>query len=206
MGGAAVELLETMRWSPDVGFARLDRHLGRLAASADALGLPCSLAGVNRALDRAVAGAVGALRARLVLSGGTSTVTVGPAPSPPDGPLVLAVDTVPVAADDPSLRHKTTHRDVYRDRSARHPGADDVLLVNDRGEVTEATVANVVLHLDGRWVTPPVDSGCLPGVARAALLDSGALVEDPVTVADLSRATGLALVSSLRGWRAARLA
>jgi para-aminobenzoate synthetase/4-amino-4-deoxychorismate lyase len=117
----------------------------------------------------------------------------------------LAVDSDPVDGDAVFLRHKTTRRRVYDDRAARHPDADDVLLVDRHGHVTESTVANVAAHLDGRWWTPPLSAGCLPGVERGRLVESGSLRERDLTPDDLRGADGLALVSSLRGWRPATL-
>jgi para-aminobenzoate synthetase/4-amino-4-deoxychorismate lyase len=78
--------------------------------------------------------------------------------------------------------------------------------VNERGEVTETTVANLAVRIAGRWLTPPLDSGCLPGVGRACALDDGTLLESPITVADLRGAEEIAVLSSLRGWRRAVLA
>ena len=96
-------------------------------------------------------------------------------------------------------------RQVYDLRAARHPAVDDVLLVNERGEVTESTVANLAVLIDGRWWTPPVSSGCLPGVERGRLLESGLLHERVLRLADLDGADDLGLVNSLRGWRSAVL-
>ena len=78
---------------------------------------------------------------------------------------------------DVLLFHKTSRRERYEAARARHPDADDVLLVNTRGEVTESTIANVAAQLGGRWITPPLDAGLLPGTERAALLDEGTLAE-----------------------------
>jgi para-aminobenzoate synthetase/4-amino-4-deoxychorismate lyase len=103
------------------------------------------------------------------------------------------------------LRHKTDHRTPYATRAARHPGADDVVLVNERGEVTETTIANLAVLVGGRWCTPPTASGCLPGVERGRLVEAGVLRERVLSVADLLAADGVALVSSLRGWRPAVL-
>ena len=83
----------------------------------------------------------------------------------------VAVGGEPVASGDWFLRHKTTHREVYNRARAARPDSDDVLLVNERGEITESTIANVVAEIDGVRVTPPVACGLLPGVFRAALLD-----------------------------------
>jgi para-aminobenzoate synthetase/4-amino-4-deoxychorismate lyase len=72
--------------------------------------------------------------------------------------------------------------------------------------VTETTIANLAVRLEGRWWTPPLSAGCLPGVERGRLLETGRLRERTLTVADLRRADNLAVVSSLRGWRPAILA
>ena len=76
-----------------------------------------------------------------------------------------------------------------------------MVLTNRRGEVTESTIANVAARLEGRWVTPPLDAGLLPGIGRAVALDDGRLVEETITVAALREAEEVALVSDNRGWR-----
>ena len=78
-------------------------------------------------------------------------------------------------------------------------------MVNERGELTEATKYNLAVQCAGSWVTPPLASGCLPGVLRQVLLDEGALTEEVIMVDDLEGADGLALLSSVRGWQSARL-
>lgn len=88
---------------------------------------------------------------------------------------------------------------------ARHPDADDVVLVNERGEVTETCAANLAVRIDGRWWTPPISAGCLPGIERGRLVAGGQLTERALTPADLVHADDLALVNSLRGRRAAEL-
>jgi para-aminobenzoate synthetase/4-amino-4-deoxychorismate lyase len=79
------------------------------------------------------------------------------------------------------------------------------VLVNDRGEVTESTIANVAVKLGDDWFTPPLGSGLVAGTYRAVLLREGRLGERTIRVEELSDADGLALVSSVRGWRPAVL-
>lgn len=55
---------------------------------------------------------------------------------------------------------------------AQSRGFDEVLLLNERGEVSECTSANVFIAQGGEVLTPPLDSGCLPGVTREILLDA----------------------------------
>ncbi|MBR12668.1 MAG: hypothetical protein CL442_05915 [Acidimicrobiaceae bacterium] len=98
------------------------------------------------------------------------------------------------------LFHKTTVREVYDDARARFPGAPDVLLFNEVGELTETTIGNLILDLDGDLVTPPVSCGLLPGTFRAELLANGAVAERVVGRADLDRARAAWMVNSVRGW------
>lgn len=198
-------LLETLGHSPGTGFTDLPQHLARLADSAAFFGFACDLAAVRVALADAVAGRAGS-RARLLLHrDGRLEVTAGDPPAAPAGPVRLALDDRPVDPDSVWLRHKTTRRGVYDDAAARHRDADEVVLVNDRGEVTETTISTLCLRLEGTWWTPPTSAGCLPGTARARLLAEGALRERALTVADLHAAEELAVVNSLRGWRPAVL-
>jgi branched-chain amino acid aminotransferase len=54
---------------------------------------------------------------------------------------------------------------------AQKRGFDEVVLLNERGEVSECTSANIFAAIGGEVFTPPLDSGCLPGVTRELLLD-----------------------------------
>ena len=75
-----------------------------------------------------------------------------------------------------------------------------------RQELTEGTWNNVALFIGGAWITPPLASGCLPGVLRQILIDEGELAEEVVMAEDLRSADGLALLSSVYGWQPARIA
>jgi len=121
----------------------------------------------------------------------------------PSAPFELCIDHVPVDPSDAGLFHKTTDRRRYDDRSARHARADDVVLVNDRQQVTETTRANLAVRIGAGWFTPPVGCGLLPGVERGRLLDAGTLTERVITTQELRAADEVATVSSFRGWRPA---
>ncbi|OQA33351.1 MAG: putative branched-chain-amino-acid aminotransferase [Betaproteobacteria bacterium ADurb.Bin341] len=106
----------------------------------------------------------------------------------------------------PLRRHKTTLRPQYeaalQDISAR-PEIFDVLFCNERGEICEGARSTVFVERDGRLLTPPLDSGALPGVLRAELLASGQAVEATLYPADL--AGGFWLGNAVRDLRPARL-
>ena len=198
-------LVETMAHVPGVGLRNLDRHLDRLVDSAAYFGFPVDRRAVAARLAAEVDGAP-ATRVRLVLHRtGAVDVTRAPLPAPADRPVRLAMALEPVDAEQVWLAHKTTRRAVYDARAARSPAADDVVLVNRHGRVTETTIANLAVRLDGRWWTPPVSAGCLPGVERGRLLEAGTLAERDLSLADLRTAAAVAVVSSVRGWRPAVL-
>jgi para-aminobenzoate synthetase/4-amino-4-deoxychorismate lyase len=198
-------VLETMRWEPTGGYPLLDDHLRRLEGSAGYFGYPCDLVAVGRALEEAVRGRSAAAMVRCLLHR-NGRVETGVRDAPPTGePARVAVDTTPIDTTSPFLYHKTTHRTVYDDALGRHPGADDVLLVNPEGEITEATAANVAVRLGDEWITPPLAAGCLPGVYRAAMLREGRLREGRITLDDLAGADEVALLNAVRFWRPATL-
>jgi para-aminobenzoate synthetase/4-amino-4-deoxychorismate lyase len=199
------ELLETMRSDPRGGLRNGDRHLQRLATSAEHLGFRFDLSKARRVLDARLAGEPPArVRVRLHRTG-TLAVDVEALPPPLPGPVLLALDEDPVDPQETWLYHKTSMREPYDRRRERRPDVDDVIMINARGELTEVTRASLALELEGQWWTPPVASGCLPGVERGRLLALGVLRERVLLRGHLHRAERLAVISSLHGWRAARL-
>ncbi len=201
---APFDLFETMLYTPNDGIALLDRHLDRLAASAERFGFDIDPTGLRRRLDAIEDRS--AQRVRIVVGpDGEIHITTTPINPTLGDPWIVPVDQLPsgdppVQSTDLFLRHKTTHRVVYDAARRRHPDAPDVILWNERGEVTETTIGNVVLELDGQLVTPPVASGLLPGTFRAELLEHDKIVEQVITLDDLERATEVFMINSVRGW------
>ena len=194
-------LLETMRLE-EGRVVRRDRHLARAAAAASTLGFAWNAAGARAALDAAEAAHPdGTWRARLLVArSGEATAECAPFVHDASRVRRVALAGEPVASGDPSLRVKTTRREVYERARAERPDLDDVLLWNERGEITESTIANVVAEIEGARFTPPVACGLLPGVFRATLLDAGEIQERVITQDELPRATRLWLINSLREW------
>ncbi len=196
-------LLETLLWKPDAGYYLRDRHLARLADAARYFNYPLDLALVTARLD-ATAAEFGAGRRRvrlLVAEDGEIMVEAYPLErSTPRRRWRVALATTPVEIDNRFLYHKTTQRAVYESARAACPDCDDIILWNTRGEVTEATLANVVIRRDGTLLTPPVACGLLAGVFRAELLARGRLREAVITCEDLTGAEAIYLINSVRGW------
>lgn len=202
---AAPRLLETLRHEPGRGAALAGAHLRRMARSAAALGYPFDPLAAPARLRDATRGRDGPARVRLLLSpDGTLAVECSAIPSCAE-PVHVRVAAEPVDSRDPRLRHKTTDRSIYAARLAAHPDCDDVLLINERGELTESTIANLVVQLGGRLWTPPLAAGLLPGVFRGLLLRQGRIRERVLAPAELPGAETIYLINSLRRWRRAVL-
>jgi para-aminobenzoate synthetase/4-amino-4-deoxychorismate lyase len=199
------DLLETMAYLPGSGIRYRDLHLRRLSRSAEYFDYPFDGTEIGRQLD-AVNQSSDAEVVRLALRRtGETSLWRQLLLAPQAAPVALGVDLEPIDSSLPWPYHKTSRREPYTIRRQRHPYADDVVLVNERTELTETTIANLAVRLEGRWWTPPVSSGCLPGIERQHLLDAGTLCERVLHPEDLLRADSLALVSSVRGWRSAKL-
>ncbi|GAB4435531.1 MAG: hypothetical protein Kow0031_17260 [Anaerolineae bacterium] len=146
-------------------------------------------------------------RVRL-LAAAEGDITTQAVAMPPAGPSTVwrvAVAAQPIDSADPFLRHKTTRRQVYEAARAAHPDVNEVLLWNERGELTEATITNVVLKIEGEMLTPPANCGLLPGTFREHLLANSIIREQPLTVADLQRCDELFLINSVRRWVPAKV-
>jgi len=203
--GQPFRLLETFRFTPGEPNAHVGRHLARVRGSAGFLGFAVR-ADLDARLARRLARVEHDARVRLLISrDGRTEIQIADAPPASAGPVVLEIDDEPVPSQWPLLFHKSTCRGVYEHRRRRHSGADDVVMVNERGECTEVTTANLAVRRGSAWLTPPLACGCLPGVERARLIERGVLTEAVLTPDDLRTADELAVVNSLRGWRRAVL-
>ncbi len=203
---APFALVETFGLLPGEGFRRLDGHLARLAGSARYFGFPLEMRKVEEALRHAASKITGSARVRLLLQAdGRVEVQAAPLlPLPAKLPLV-GLSARPVDPASVWLYHKTTRRKTYDEAAASRPDCDFVLLWNDRGELTESTIANVVVESGGQRLTPPVACGLLPGVERARAIAEGRVREGVVRITELRPGQRLWLLSSLRGAREARL-
>jgi para-aminobenzoate synthetase / 4-amino-4-deoxychorismate lyase len=193
-------LVETMLLA-DGEVRRSEGHLQRMTESAAYFGFEDPGRGARERLEIARGQhPAGEWRLRLEAdAAGMVSAIATPLDSLPDERPAL-VSRLPVDAADPFLFHKTTRREVYDSRGAEHPGCFDVILANEAGELTEFTIGNLVVELDGQRWTPPVECGLLPGVFRGELLRSGEIAERVLRPDDLAAAAAVWRISSLRGW------
>lgn len=210
-------LLETMRYDGAVFLQ--DEHLDRLCASAAFFSVPFNREHLQEALFLYTQTLeAGHWKVRLLLHrDGTHHLEADcisdiDLTDPTDSTdlsniknLKVALANTPLNKTNLFLYHKTTRRSVYETAKQAHPEADDVLLWNESGELTESTIANIVVELDGDLVTPPVSCGLLGGVMRHHLLQSGKIREGIIQKEDLHRIRNLYLINSVRGWMGATL-
>ncbi|MDA3851821.1 MAG: aminodeoxychorismate synthase component I [Spirochaetaceae bacterium] len=192
------ELLETLLWTPEQGFFLLEEHLERLSWSAEFFGFTFHRAQMIedlRELEKTFLEQ--ALRIRITLNArGESEIQYGELPEKNEGTFALC----PMAMDskNPLLYHKTTWREPYNMR--QQESADFTLLHNEMAELTEFTIGNLVLQLQGKLYTPPVSSGLLPGVFRQELLKEQTIKQRVLYLEDLKAAEAVYLINSLRRW------
>ena len=202
------EVLETLALVDGVYRHQAD-HLARMAEAAQHFGYPWQPAAVHACLQ-ALAAQHGSepWRVRLLLDRFGQPRAEAFALQPTATPVRLQLAPRPLAeAHGEWVRFKTTRRAHY---AAFAPTPDsgifDTVLFNAEGEITESTFGNLAMQMDdGRWLTPPLACGLLPGVGRAVELREGRVQEGVVRVQDLHRVRRWAFINSLRGWLDAEL-
>lgn len=201
------ELLETMLWEADGGWFLLDRHLARLARSASYFAFTVDIDAVRARLAALAPTFVQPRqRVRVTVARDGVIATTATALDEPSVQFVrLGLARQPVEASDAFLFNKTTHRAVYERARDGVMDVDDVVLWNGAGEITETTIANLVIERAGARLTPALECGLLPGVFRAQLLAEGTIEEAHLTIDDLRRAQRVWTINSVRRWREAVL-
>ena len=204
------QLIETLLFEPESGFALIERHIERLRTSARYFGFAFDESGARRALADAVAGKPERLRVRLLLAeiGAISVTTTPQPPANPGAVMRYVISKTVLDSADIFLFHKTTRRELY-DLEWQHysesAGADEVIYVNERGELAEGSRTTIFLEKNGSLSTPALGSGLLPGTLRAELIASGRASEAVLTLEDLEAADAVYLGNSVRGLTRAQL-
>lgn len=206
------DLFETMYATREQGPRNLERHLQRLSASARYFGFAyddkAARAYIAMACNTMAPATPTRLRLALNQAGAFAVQQGALAPLAEPVRVLLAEDTV--SSGDLFLRHKTSLRAGYDAawKAAEAQGAFDTLFFNERGELAEGGRSSVFVKLEGRWYTPPLAGGLLPGVMRAAMLDDPAwnASERVITRAMLAHAEDIVVCNALRGAMRAQLA
>jgi para-aminobenzoate synthetase / 4-amino-4-deoxychorismate lyase len=208
------QLIETLLFDPTLGpngnYWLLNRHLDRLATSARYFSFRYDEPAVRAALQARVATTRHQRqRVRVLLSeDGSTTITTTDLAAPvPNAVMRYVISPSRLSSTDLFLFHKTTERHLY-DREWQHYAdtmkADEVLYLNEQGELCEGSRTTIFIERNGMLLTPPLASGLLPGVLRTELLETGSAKEAPLTLQDLNTAMRVFLGNSVRGLVAAR--
>ncbi|MFC1467866.1 aminodeoxychorismate synthase component I [Verrucomicrobiota bacterium] len=196
------QLLETLLFEPSKGIFLLEKHLERLEQAANYFNFKCDLPAVEKELADFRCDKFARLRLLVSRDGQFELqhVPLGKEKPAIEHPWKLKIAASSVDTRNPFLYHKTTHRTVYKKAKAGCEEADDVVLFNENGEVTETTIANIVIEKRGQKFTPPISCGLLNGTFRQHLLETGRITEKAITVDDLKNADQIWLINSVRGW------
>jgi para-aminobenzoate synthetase/4-amino-4-deoxychorismate lyase len=202
-------LFETIRIEQGKA-CHIDLHLDRISRSAKELKIKFDSNRASSLIQEACSQLDIKLiyRLRLDLSAeGLLSIKTAVIQSLQPGPILwasdlLATDTT-MSSTDRLLGHKVTRRKLYDQAwlAAEKLGAFDALFINELGFVTEGGRSNVFIKKDGQWLTPPLASGCLPGVMRSIVLKDAKYhaAEQNITRADVLRAEEVIFTNALRG-------
>jgi len=213
-------VFSTLRVAEGVLFA-FERHWARITRDAAALHVP--IPEDCEALRRKLLELVEANRAynstmRLVIVRNGGGMWAGPSPGQASDVIALTADSKQWGegvklAYQPQGRHAACPfagtkilswaMNLTWLENAQTRGFDEALLLNERGEVAECTSANIFAADGGRVWTPPLSSGCLPGITREVLLDEIhvpgiEIIEKPLLPADLESAKEVFITSTTR--------
>jgi len=202
-------LLESLLWTPDNGYFLLDYHMDRLLGSAEYFDYKVDETKVIKLLNNSIEGFPAKPQKVRLLVSKSGTVKCENATIELINSLGniknIAISNTHVNSNNPFLYHKTTNRSVYESAKADYSDLYDVLLWNERGELTESCRANLVLNIKNNLYTPPVSSGLLGGTFRRYLLETGKISEKILLKEDLVKADEIFLINSVRKWEKAVL-
>lgn len=221
-------LLETMLWCDEVkslsnfhfdnlidvpkekvgigNIVLFNEHLKRLCDSAEYFNFRYNRDSiVNSITQRCLGLEGGKYRIRFLLDrDGRAEIQTTPIPDK-NNFLVFDIATNAIDSKNVFAYHKTTFREVYEKAVKQHPECDEVILVNEKGELSEGTTSNLLLRIHEQWFTPPVSSGLLGGVLRNYLVETGKVKERTLYIDDLENAKEIFFINSVRGFQPAIL-
>ncbi len=197
-------LTEALLWEEDGGFFLEDYHRQRLASACAEYGTLFDEGKFKSAIAVAVRnaqaqGLKGSLKLRVLVDPDSKLSAEAETLSATPGIMRCAISKNALSMESlPFRRHKTTERGCYA--GAAEAGLDQLIFINEAGEITEASSMNVVVKKDGRLISPATSCGLLYGTFRRQLLESGQIEEGILYEKDLRSAEAIYLVNSVRRW------
>jgi len=193
------QLLETIGLH-DGKLSVLDLHLNRLKQSANYFNFNVLIDNIKKdLLNFEHTHSQGHWKIRLLTYiTGKYSIEISPLEETNTNKFIIAKS--PIDKENYFLYHKTTIRKMYEIHQVNHSEIFDTLLWNINGEITEFTIGNVVVNIDGELLTPPTECGLLPGTFRERLLQEGKIKEGIIFKEDLKKCTNIWLINSVRHW------
>ncbi len=195
-------ILESLLWSPDEGYFLLDYHLERMGKSAayfnykfDKEKIVSELKKLSTPFERA------SYKVRVMLDESGNVTMESTALGDFTQIMKAAISDKPIDVNTPFVYHKTTNRTIYDEIRKRFQEYDEVILWNQKNEVTEGIYSNVVIKIKDELFTPPVNCGLLSGTFRQYLLDKGEIKEKVIKLKELATADEIYMINSVRKWR-----
>lgn len=194
------QLLESLRLENGQYFL-LEHHLERLMHAADYFHFPLNKIEVQSVLIQfANEHPKGVYKVRLIVSKSGGFEINGQQITEIKSPVSMKLANFPIETNHPFVYFKTTNRSVYEPFQKLHSDFFDVLLWNDKGEITEFTNGNVVMKINGVLYTPPPQCGLLAGTFRQELLGQKKIKEKVLTKSDLPMVEEIWFINSVRKW------
>jgi len=194
------ELLETILWTPETGLYLVSEHMERLSGSASYFSFRIDPVAIINELEKMVQKLPGrSHKLRLLVSrNGKFQIEAALIAKLPT-PYRVGIAKSPVNSRNPFLYHKTTDRRIYDQSRNESPAYDDLLLWNEKGEMTESCLGNLIVEKAGVLLTPPISCGLLAGTYRSFLLKQGRVKEAIIRKEALSECSRFYLANSVRG-------
>ncbi|MBX3037739.1 MAG: aminodeoxychorismate synthase component I [Anaerolineales bacterium] len=190
-------LFETLLWTKEDGYFLLDKHIARLKDSAEYFDFEFSEEKVEEQLS-VISYQLSVARVKIVLDKNGNITSEIKDFDLQEKVFKVCFANQPINSNNVFLFHKTTHREVYE--KSMQTGCDDVLLFNEKDELTEFTIGNLVVESNGEFFTPPIACGLLAGTFREHLLETGKIKEKIIHKHELSNFSKIYLINSVRKW------
>lgn len=182
----------------------LDEHIARLTDSAHYFGWEIEIEAVrNVIMEHANLLEKGQYKLRLLVARSGDLTVESTQISEVTDEITVSLAEKPIDSNNVFVFHKTTNRVVYNEHKPAD-GCYDVLLYNERGEVTEFVNGNVVFEQDGKWFTPPIHCGLLAGTFRASLLANNKVEEKVICKEEINSYDAVYFVNSVRKMKRVR--
>ncbi|WP_044639823.1 aminodeoxychorismate synthase component I [Risungbinella massiliensis] len=194
-------LLESIRLE-NANYSLLSAHMTRMSESAHYFGFPFDRSRVEEALEEfRLQKQQGVYKVRVLSRPDGSVGVEGEKIFDENEPVLARLAKEPIDSSNRFLFHKTTNREIYDfHRKQLSDDEYDVLLWNENGELTEFTIGNLVMEINGKKWTPKQNAGLLAGTFRQQLLERGEIEECHLTIDDLKKTEKIWHINSVRGW------